>query len=160
MPRKAIYPGTFDPITFGHLDVIERGSKLFDELIVAVAANPHKETFFSAKERVELIEETVKGLGSIKVKSFSGLLVDFAKKENCGLILRGLREMSDFSAEFQQAIVNRKLSPGLETVFVMANEDHFYISSSVVKKIVSLGGNGSGFVPKPVEKMLKTKIGQ
>lgn len=156
MKTKAVYPGTFDPITLGHLDVIKRGVKLFDELIIAVAESPSKRPLFGSIERKKLVEQSVKGMKGVKVKVFKGLLVDFARKEKANVILRGLREMSDFPLEFQQALVNRKMT-GIETVFVMTNESHFYLSSSLVKEIAMHGGDISEFVPKPVEKALKGK---
>ena len=158
MNSKAIYPGTFDPITFGHLDVIARGIKIFGSLTVVVAENPSKKTLFTLKERVEMVRESVKGLIGVEVKPFDSLLVEFAEKENASIILRGLRETSDFPLEFQQAIVNRELSKKIETVFVMTSAEMFYITSSVVKEIASLKGNVSRFVPKHVQKMLETKF--
>ena len=157
MKTKAVYPGTFDPITLGHLDVIKRGVKLFDELIIAVAESPSKRPLFGSIERKKLVEQSVKGMKGVKVKVFKGLLVDFARKEKANVILRGLREMSDFPLEFQQALVNRKLAANIETVFVMTNESYFYLSSSLVKEIAMHGGYISEFVPKPVEKALKGK---
>jgi len=156
MKTKAVYPGTFDPITLGHLDVIKRGVKLFDELIIAVAESPSKRPLFGSIERKKLVEQSVKGMKGVKVKVFKGLLVDFARKEKANVILRGLREMSDFPLEFQQALVNRKMT-GIETVFVMTNESHFYLSSSLVKEIAMHGGDISEFVPAQVEKALKGK---
>ncbi len=156
--RKAIYPGTFDPITLGHLDVIKRGGNLFDELVVAVTTNPNKKTLFSLEERIELIEKSVSGMKNIRVKGFNSLLVDFMKGENSTIVLRGLREVSDFSSEFQHAIVNRKLDGDIETVFVMTSEDYFYLNSSLVKEISSFGGNVSEFVPEPVKEKLKEKF--
>ena len=157
MKTKAVYPGTFDPITLGHLDVIKRGVKLFDELIIAVAESPSKRPLFGSIERKKLVEQSVKGMKGVKVKVFKGLLVDFARKEKANVILRGLREMSDFPLEFQQALVNRKMT-GIETVFVMTNESHFYLSSSLVKEIAMHGGDISEFVPAQVEKALKGKF--
>jgi len=157
--RKAVYPGTFDPITVGHLDVIKRGLLLFDELIIAVAETPNKKTLFSTEERVRLVKECVKGMKGAEVRAFDSLLADFAQKEKAHAILRGLREMSDFPLEFQQAIVNRKLAPELETVFVMTAENNFYLSSGLVKEIAAHGGNLSGFVPKTVENALRKKLG-
>lgn len=154
MKMRAVYPGTFDPITFGHIDVIKRGAKLFDHLVVAVASNPLKEPFFSTEERVEMVEHSVKGMQNVEVKTFGSLLVDFAKKEKAGVVIRGLREMSDFPGEFQQALVNRKLSPHLETVFVVTSSEFFYLSSSVVKELSRFGGNVADFVPRHVEKKL------
>ncbi len=156
--RKAVYPGTFDPITYGHLDVIKRGLNIFDELVVGVTTNPNKKNLFSLDERIMLVEETVKGLKNITVKSFDGLLVDFAKKENASIILRGLREVSDFEGEFQEATVNRKFNPKIETVFVMTSEKYFYLSSSLVKELASLGGSIEEFAPKVVEEKLREKL--
>ncbi|MDO8633710.1 MAG: pantetheine-phosphate adenylyltransferase [archaeon] len=155
MKTRAVYPGTFDPITFGHLDVIKRGAKLFDELVVAVASNPPKESFFSVEERLEMVGQSVKGMKNVQVKTFDSLLVDFAKKEKAGVVIRGLREMSDFPGEFQQALVNRKLAPNLETVFVVTGSEFFYLSSSVVKELSRFGGSVSDFVPSHVEKKLR-----
>jgi len=158
MKRKAVYAGTFDPITLGHIDLIERSRQLFDELVIAVTDNPSKAPFIPIEERISLIKETTKKLPNVSVKPFEGLLVDFVKKENSKIIVRGLREVTDFHAEFRQAIMNRKLAPEIETVFVMTNPKYFYISSSTVKEIALLGADVSGFVPKEVEAALKRKI--
>lgn len=157
MKIKAVYPGTFDPITFGHIDVIKRGLKLFDRLVVGVTTNPSKKTFFSLQERFELVEKSVKGIKRVEVKMFDSLLVDFVKKENAQVILRGLREASDFPGEFRKAITNRKLNERIETVFVMTNPDYFYINSSIVREIASFGGSVDGFVPFHVTKFLSKK---
>jgi len=154
--KTAIYPGTFDPITLGHLDVIKRGQKIFDKIIVAVTDNPNKKPLFSVEERKEMIKEAAKGL-NVEVDSFSGLLVDYVKGKKCSVILRGMRELSDFEFEFQQATVNRQLAPQTETVFIVTSAEYFYLSSSTVKEISNLGGNVSTFVPKGVEKRLKEK---
>ncbi|MBI2598063.1 MAG: pantetheine-phosphate adenylyltransferase [Candidatus Diapherotrites archaeon] len=158
MKLKAVYPGTFDPITFGHLDVIKRGKKLFDSLVVGVTTNPAKKPFFSLEERHKMVKQSVSGLKGIEVKKFDSLLVDFARQEHAKVILRGLREASDFSAEFSNAITNRKLAKEIETVFVMTNPSFFYISSSVVKEIAALGGNVRDFVPMPVQRLLAKKL--
>lgn len=155
MKMTAVYPGTFDPITFGHIDVIKRGLRLFDKLVVGVTTNPAKKTFFSLDERFDLVKKCVGGFEGVEVKKFDSLLVDFVQKEKAEVILRGLREASDFSGEFSMAIVNRKISPRIETVFVMTNPDFFYINSSAVREIALLGGNVNGFVPKPVVSYLK-----
>ncbi|MFH1391434.1 MAG: pantetheine-phosphate adenylyltransferase [Candidatus Diapherotrites archaeon] len=154
---KAIYPGTFDPLTNGHLDVIKRGLKMFDSLMIGVAVNPRKKPLFSTEERIEMLKESIKDLENVEVKSFGSLLVDFVKKEKGAIILRGLRETSDFSAEFQHAIVNRKLDSEIETVFVMTNAEYFYITSGIVKEVAAYGGKINKFVPKHVEAKLKVK---
>jgi len=155
---KVVYPGRFDPVTNGHLDVIHRGSKLFSELTVAVAENPSKQTLFTASERAELIIKNTKGLKGVSVKTFSGLLIDFLRQEKSSVVLRGLRETSDFSGEFQQAVVNRFFDPDIETVFVMTKADHFYITSSIVKELASYKADVSGFVPKNVASRLEEKF--
>lgn len=158
MKQKAVYPGTFDPITFGHIDVIKRAQRLFGNLTIAITDNPAKAPFFSLEERVELAKKSVEGMKNVSVKTFDGLLVDFARKQKATIVIRGLREMSDFPSEFQQAIVNRKLSPSLETVFVMTNPEFFYVSSSLVRQLAIFGGKVSKFVPLHVEKKLGEKI--
>ncbi|MFH1255968.1 MAG: pantetheine-phosphate adenylyltransferase [Candidatus Diapherotrites archaeon] len=160
MKRKAIYAGTFDPVTLGHIDVIERALQLFDEIVIAVTDNPGKAPFFSIDERIALLKGATKKFKRVSVKPFDGLLVDFVKKEKAKIIVRGLREVTDFHAEFRQSIVNRKLAPKVETVFIMTNPKYFYISSSTVKEIALLGGHISGFVPKAVEKALSRKISE
>lgn len=154
MKRTAIYPGTFDPITLGHIDVIERGLKMFDEIIVAVAENPSKKPFFTAGERVFLVKESLKEKKGVKVEKFGSLLVDFAKKQGCTTIIKGLREISDFTHEFQQATLNRKLCPEIETIMIVTSPEYSYINSGTIKEIFSLGGSIKGFVPKPVEEAL------
>ncbi|MEK6958044.1 MAG: pantetheine-phosphate adenylyltransferase [archaeon] len=155
---KAVYPGTFDPFTLGHLDVVKRGLKLFDSLVIAVAENESKNPLFSADERVEMIRGSVNGLKGVEVKHFGTLLIDFVKKEKSSVILRGLRETSDFSAEFQHSIVNRVMDPAIETVFVMTNPEYFYVTSSLVKEIAAYGGNTAMFVPDPVQQKLRKKF--
>jgi pantetheine-phosphate adenylyltransferase len=155
--KTAIYPGSFDPITNGHLDIIKRALKLFDRLIVAVGANMEKNPLFSVKEREELISESTKGL-NVEIDSFDGLLVDYAKKKKITTIVRSLRALSDFEYEFQMAVVNRKLAPDMESVFLMTDKDYFFLNSSVVKQIAMHHGNVSCFVPKNVEKKLKEKF--
>ena len=156
--RSVVYAGTFDPITNGHIDVIKRALKMFDSVIVAVTTNPKKKLLFSVEERVRLARESLKGLNGAVAESFSGLLVDYLKKKNAHTILRGLRELSDFEHEFQQALMNRRLYPECDTVFVMTDAKYFYVNSSVVKEIASLGGSVNGFVPKPVEAALRKKF--
>lgn len=155
--QKAIYPGTFDPVTVGHLDVIRRAARMCDRLVVAVAVSSRKNTWFSLEERVALIHEAVKGIKNVEVTSFDGLLVNFARKQKAKVLVRGLRAFSDFEYEFQMALSNRKLAPDIETMFLMTSEAHSYVSSTTVKEIWRLGGDISGFVPKNVEKALKDK---
>lgn len=153
--RRAIYPGSFDPITKGHLDVIKRAARLFDELVVAVAFNDQKKTLFRAEERVALIEEAVTGEGNIRVARFDGLLMDFARQEQATAVVRGLRAISDFEFEFQMALMNRKLESSIETVFLTPREEYTYLSSRIVKEIARLGGNVEAFVPVSVAKALQ-----
>ncbi|MBV9999198.1 MAG: pantetheine-phosphate adenylyltransferase [Verrucomicrobia bacterium] len=157
--RRAIYPGSFDPITNGHLDVICRASRLFDELIVAVASNEQKKTsLFSFAERVDLIEQVCREARNVVVDHFDGLLVDFARRKEASAILRGLRAVSDFEFEFQMALMNRKMEPGVETVFLMPREEYTYLSSSLIKEIARLGGSVDAFVPSCVAKALDAKL--
>jgi pantetheine-phosphate adenylyltransferase len=158
--KIAIYPGSFDPVTNGHVDLVKRTLGVFDRVIVAIARNPDKDSsLFSLDERLEMIGEVFKGLGKrVKAESFDGLLVDYAKKSGAKVIIRGLRAVSDFEYEFQMAMMNRELEPGLETLFMMTGQDHFYISSRLVKEVVSLGGDISSLVPKIVQKKLKEKF--
>lgn len=156
--HSVIYPGTFDPVTLGHLDVIKRSSKLFDKVIVAVTTNPAKHAFFSLNERLSLIKSCTKRMKNVSVQSFDGLLVDFLKKKNCFTVIKGLRELSDFQYEFQQAMLNRELNPRIESIFIMTSREHFYISSSIVREIALLNGNVKKFVPPIVEKALKKKV--
>ena len=156
--RRAIYPGSFDPITKGHLDVIRRAAKLFDELVVAVAYNDQKKQTFSADERVALIAEATADVGNIRVTRFDGLLVEFARREEAGALIRGLRAISDFEFEFQMALMNRKLEPTIETIFLTPREEYTYLSSRIVKEIARLGGNVEGFVPPCVARALREKF--
>lgn len=144
----AIYPGSFDPITKGHLDIIDRGSKIYDKLIVAVLVNVDKKCLFSIDERVELIKRVTKDLDNVEVLSFEGLLVDFARLHNSKVILKGLRTMSDFEYEFQMALMNSKLNPDIETVFMMTSSAYSYVSSSSVKQVAKFGGSINGLVPE------------
>jgi len=155
--RRAIYPGSFDPVTNGHLDVIERARKLFDEVVVAVADNDEKQPLFSLKERLDLLRETVGRIENVRVAQFKGLLVDFAKAEHAGAVIRGLRAVSDFEFEFQMALMNRKLDAAVETIFLMPKEEYTYLSSRIVKEIARLGGDVSGFVPACVARALGRK---
>jgi pantetheine-phosphate adenylyltransferase len=158
--RVAIYPGSFDPVTNGHLDVIQRAGTLFDELIVAVASNDQKDksTLFSIEERIALLRETCAHIPSLRVVRLHGLLVDFAKKEKVVAIVRGLRAISDFEFEFQMALMNRKMEPSVETIFMMPKEEFTYISSRIVKEIARLGGNVQPFVPNCVVRALAKKF--
>ncbi len=152
----AVYPGSFDPITNGHLDIIERTTKIVDKLIVAVAVDSKKSTLFSAQERTEMIKETTKNIEKVEVKSFSGLLTDFVKKNKASIIVRGMRAISDFEHESQLALMNKRLAPEIETIFMVTCYKYSYLNSSIVKEIASLNGNISQLVPEIVEKNLKT----
>jgi pantetheine-phosphate adenylyltransferase len=154
----AIYPGSFDPITNGHLDLIDRGSKLVDRLIVAVLQNSEKQPLFTVEERMTMLREAVADYSNVEVSSFRGLLVDFATQQNASLILRGIRAISDYEFELQMALMNRRLRPEVETVFLMAGEAHSFLSSRLVKDLFRLGGNISGLVPASVERRLKERI--
>ena len=156
--RRAIYPGSFDPVTNGHLDVIERGRKLFDQVIVAVANNDEKQPLFSLEERLALLRETAGRMDNVQIAEFSGLLVEFAQAKNAGAVIRGLRAVSDFEFEFQMALMNRKLDAAVETIFLMPKEEYTYLSSRIVKEIARLGGDISSFVPSGVAKALRTKF--
>ncbi|MCM8803658.1 MAG: pantetheine-phosphate adenylyltransferase [Candidatus Omnitrophica bacterium] len=158
MKKIGVYPGTFDPITYGHIDVVERSLKIFDKIIIAVSGFGKKNFLFSLEERVKIIKEVFKNNERIEVESFDGLLVDYLKKKNINIVIRGLRAISDFDYEFQMVLVNRKLFKEIETIFLMPREEFFYISSSIVKEIAKLNGNISCFVPKNVEIALKKKI--
>ncbi len=145
--RRAIYPGSFDPVTNGHLDVIERARKLFDEVIVAVAVNDQKQPHFTSAERIELLQATAGQLDRVRIAPLDGLLVEFAVKENATAVVRGLRAVSDFEFEFQMALMNRKLEAKVETIFLMPKEEYTYLSSRIVKEIARLGGDIASFVP-------------
>jgi len=153
-----IYPGTFDPITNGHLDLIERGSHLVDRLVVSVLKNEHKHPLFSLDERKAMLGEAVSGLGAVEVDSFDGLLVDYAAAKGATIIIRGIRAVSDYEYELQMALMNRRLNPAIETVFLMAHENYSFISSRLVKEVIKLGGNVSGLVPANVEARLKARL--
>lgn len=157
--RRAIYPGSFDPITNGHLDVLQRAAGLFDELIVAVAQDNAKQSLFTLEERVTLLMDATEHIPNLKVMPFQGLLVDFARQQSAVALVRGLRAVSDFEFEFQLALMNRKLEPNLETLFLMPREELTYISSRLVKEISRLGGNVNQFVPPHVVAALKQKQG-
>ncbi|HEV3374415.1 MAG TPA: pantetheine-phosphate adenylyltransferase [Candidatus Acidoferrum sp.] len=154
----AIYPGSFDPVTNGHLDLIERGEKMFDLVIVAVLKNADKEPLFTVAERVEMLREVTKRWPGVEVDVFEGLLVDYARKRHAGVILRGIRAISDYEYELQMALMNRKLEPRLETVFMLPGEPYSYLSSKLVREIAQLGGPLDGFVPSVVEQRLRAKV--
>ncbi|NUM81149.1 pantetheine-phosphate adenylyltransferase [bacterium] len=156
--KTAIYPGTFDPITYGHLDIIGRASALFDKVIVTVAINPKKKPMFSIDERIDLIRSVVQPHPNVECESFDGLLVNFAQEKNATALIRGLRAISDFEYEFQMALVNRKLSEKLVTVFLMPGEKFTYLNSTIVKEVAMFGGDISAFVPPLVEAQVKEKI--
>jgi len=156
--KKAVYPGMFDPVTNGHLDVIKRGSVIFEKLVVSVGCNPLKEALFSVEDRMEMILNHVRDLKNVEVDCFSGMLVDYLKKQKTNIILRGIRTVSDFEYEFQRALTNRVLNREVETVFVMTSEQYSFLNSTLIKEAVSLGGNVSQFVPPDVERRLKEKF--
>ena len=156
--KTAVYPGSFDPLTNGHLDVVDRALGIFDKLIVAVAANPDKrQPLFTVDERMELIRASLKGRERVEVASFTGLTVEFARSKGATTLVKGLRAYSDFDAELQQALMNRKLAPDIHTVFLMSSFAHIYVSSSILKDIAGYGGNVSDLVPPPVARALKEK---
>ena len=157
--KVAVYPGSFDPFTNGHLDVVERALGIFDRLIVAVAANPDKrQPLFSVDERVQLIKDAVQGHDRVEVSSYTGLTVEYARSRGATTLVKGLRAYSDFDAELQQALMNRKLAPDIHTVFLMSSFAHIFVSSSILKDIASYGGNVSDLVPPSVAKALKEKF--
>ena len=159
MPRVAIYPGSFDPLTNGHLGILQRGLKVFDRLVVAVAFNPSKAPLFTAEERTALISEAVGDDPRVEVDAFEGLLVDYARSKGIHTVLRGLRAASDFEYEFQLANMNRKLFPEFESVFVMTGEDYFFVSARLVREVAQFGGDVSSFVPPNVLAGLRRKLG-
>lgn len=156
--RIAIYPGTFDPITNGHLDLVERGLRIFDKLIIAVAFNPKKQPFFSIEERLSLINDAVKGCKNIEVDTFTGLLVEYVTQKGGVAIIRGLRAVSDFEYELQMALMNRRLDMNIETVFMMPSEEYSFLTSTIVKEAAMFGGSVKGLVPPAVEKALKKRF--
>ena len=159
MKRKiAIVPGSFDPITYGHIDIIKRSAQLFDEVIVAILVNPDKKYLFTLEEREEMINESIKDFNNVKVDSFSGLLVNYAKKVNSTVIVRGLRAVSDFEYEMQLTFMNKALVDNIETFYMMANKQYSFISSSIVKGVSGFGADLSKFVPKHVEERLEKKV--
>jgi len=157
--RIAIYPGSFDPITNGHLDLIHRGLLLFDQLVIAIADNPNKQPFFSGEERLEMVKATIGGLKRVEVLLFGGLLANLAKERNACAIIRGVRAVSDFEFEFQLALMNRKLAPQTETVFLIPSEKYTFLSSNLIKDIARFNGDITNYVPEIVGKKLKEKFG-
>ena len=158
MTKNAVYPGTFDPITNGHLDIIKRSKFLFEKITIAVNANHLRQFLFTPKERVDMIREVLASTPGIEVESFQGLLVDYARKKGVSFIIRGLRALSDFEHEFQMNLINRKLNPRMEMIYLMTSQKYSYLSSSITKEISELGGNLDGLVPPLVEKKLKEKF--
>lgn len=158
MAITAIYPGTFDPITNGHLDILQRSLRLFNHIILGIGPNPKKTALFTLDERIKMAGEAIKDLPNVSVETFDGLLVDFARKKGASVIIRGLRAVSDFEYEFQMALMNRKLDDRIETVFLMPSEEYSYLTSTIIKVVSSLNGDISSLVPKDVHAMLKNKF--
>ena len=156
--KLAVYPGSFDPLTNGHVDIIERGTHLFDKIIVAILVNVEKSPLFTMQERVEIVRDVFKGHPSVEVDTFDGLLVDYVTQRKADVIVRGLRALSDFETEFQMALMNRRLTPRIETVFMMPAEQYTYISSRLIKEVLALGGRVHGLVPDMVETRLREKL--
>lgn len=154
----AVYPGTFDPVTYGHIDIVKRAAKIFDKVIVAVAHNDQKSPLFTSEERVIMVKDAVKSLKNVIVDDFDCLAVDYVKSRGARVMIRGLRMISDFEYEFQMALTNRKLSEGIETIFMMPNESYSYISSKLIKEAASLGADVKKFIPKKVQVLLKKKL--
>jgi pantetheine-phosphate adenylyltransferase len=158
MPVKALYPGTFDPPTNGHVDLIQRGAKIFDHLTVAILINPVKNPLFTVEERVEMLKEVTSSQGNVHVATFDGLMVEFARKQGVTAVLRGIRAISDYEHEFQMALMNRRLAPEIETVFLQPAGRYSFVSSRMVKEVVSFGGDVSGLVPPNVLKRLRGRM--
>ena len=156
--RIAVYPGTFDPVTYGHIDLIKRASRIFDKVVVAVARNVSKNTLFSTEERVAMLKDAVKRIANVSVDDFDGLVVDYIKQCGSRVMIRGLRMISDFEYEFQMALTNRKLAGDIETIFMMPHEDYSYVSSKLIKEAASLGADVGTFIPRQAEKALKKKM--
>lgn len=158
MNKRAVYPGTFDPITYGHVDIVRRAAKVFDEVIVAVAHNPQKEPLLPFAERIKIVKDAVSGIKNVRVDSFEGLSVKYVKSKNIQIILRGLRMISDFEYEFQMALTNRNLDKTIETIFMMPSEEYSFVSSKLIKEAAALGADLSKFIPAYAEKALKKYI--
>ena len=159
MKSRAIYPGTFDPVTYGHIDLIQRARKLFDEVIVAVAHNPGKTPVFTVEERVQLLRQATRSMRGVRVDHFDSLVVEYVRRRSCRVMVRGLRMLSDFEYEFQMALTNRKLAGDVETIFMMPSESYAYISARLIKEAAALGANLSAFVPPFVARALRQKLG-
>ena len=155
---KAVYPGSFDPITKGHADVITRGSRIFDQVIVAVARNPHKRALFTMDERMDMIRHEARRLKNVKVDTFEGMLIDYVKKQGTNVILRGIRTVSDFEYEFQMALTNRTLDRAMETVFIVTSEEYSFMNSTLIKEVAALGGDTHAFVSAEVGRKLRQKL--
>jgi pantetheine-phosphate adenylyltransferase len=158
MQPRAIYPGTFDPVTYGHIDLIKRAQEIFSEITVAVAYNPHKSPLFNVEERIRMLKQATGGMKGVFIDSFKGLVVDYAHRKSAKVLVRGLRMISDFEYEFQMALTNRKLADDVETIFLMPHESYSYVSSKLLKEAALLGADLSSFVPDFVEKALKKKL--
>jgi len=158
MCQIAIYPGTFDPVTYGHIDIIKRAHEIFHDVIVAVAHNPHKQPLFNVKEREAMLKKATVSLDGVQVCDFNGLVVDFARKSKAKVLIRGMRMLSDFEYEFQMALTNRKIAADIETIFLLPHESYSYLSSKLLKEAVSLGADVSSFVPDFVAKALREKL--
>ena len=158
MCQRAIYPGSFDPVTYGHIDLIKRAQEIFSEVIVAVAHNPHKKPLFSIKERVRMLKIATSGMKGVEVSDFNGLVVDYARKQKVKVLIRGVRMISDFEYEFQMALTNRKIAPDIETIFLMPHESYSYLSSRLLKEAAFLGADLSSFATDFIEKALQKKL--
>lgn len=156
--RRALYPGSFDPLTFGHLDIIERAADVFDELIVAIGVNSEKSPFLSVEDRLDLLKSCTSGLKNVSVSTFSGLLVDYAHTVDCQILVRGLRAVSDFEYEFRVSMANRKLAPDVETLFLMTRDEHSFLASSVVREVAKFGGDVTPFVPQIVAERIAQRF--
>jgi len=158
MNKRAVYPGSFDPITYGHIDIIKRASSLYETLYVAIAHNEFKKPLFSVRERLDMVRKSTKAFGNVTVDDFDDLVVNYVRRKKCRVIIRGLRMISDFEYEFQMALTNRKIAADIETIFMMPNEAYSYLSSKLIKEAVALGADVSNFVPPFVEKALRKKL--